>query len=797
MIPESALADERTLEALDFSSVRERVVGATRTHRGKARAHVLHPSVNFDEIRLEQERTAIVRQLVVANDLHVLPAIDTADTTQAAALGRTLGSSELRAVADAVSAAAAAYNALREEKNAALTGITAAYTLLRDLQRSLVDAIDERGIVLDRASPALGRIRRNLAHAQNDARDRVSSMVRSTKYANAIQDAVVTVRDGRFVIPIKAEFSGEFPGIVHDTSSSGQTLFIEPLAALDTNNRVRTLRLEEEREVQRVLEELSRAVGGAAEAIERNVEMLAQIDLLVAKAQVARSMDALAPELVDDAVVHIERGRHPLLSDRAVPQTVPLDGGTRLLVISGPNMGGKTVALKLVGLFVAMAYSGMQVPAATGTRIGHFRCVIADVGDEQSIAANASTFSAHLQRMRDMLGRADAQTLVLVDEIGGGTEPGAGAALAIAMLERLLALRACGVVTTHATELKLFASATAGVANASVRFDPKTFAPTYQLDVGAPGQSLAFPLAQALGISEDIVERAQALLDSRERDYESALAELSLRAAEMQSERDALAAENAAAARERATLHGQREQLDAQRQAFIERAEERMAQGLRDFSAELQRRADANRATRARVTQAQSELLSRTIVEMRRDLGITDAQRAAQADDGTFRAGDPVRILSLRQDGSVVEDYGDTLLVAIGPMKTVVPKTDVERRSRNAAEKSDARMQRRARANAGQGGDPEGDAKLEAAARTMAELDVRGKRYVEAEPLVDRWVDEALLAGSGQLRLIHGKGTGMLGRGLQEFLRAHPGVKSIRYGREDEGSGGVTIIDLA
>ncbi len=783
MLSDHDLADARTLEALDFAGVRDRVTGATRTQRGRARAEVLCPSLDFAQVRIEQERTSAVRQLVMAADFHILPAIDTADLSQAAGLGRTLGPTELRAVADAVSSAAAAFNALREERPPALAPLTAPYTPLRELHRALVDAIDERGTVLDRASPALARIRKSLVHAQNDARDRVSSMVRSAKYANAIQDAVVTIRDGRFVIPIKAEFSGEFPGIVHDTSSSGQTLFVEPLAALETNNRIRTLRLEEEREIQRVLEELSRAVGASANSIEANVEMLAQLDLLVAKAQVGRSMDAIEPELSDESIVHIERGRHPLLGERAVPQTVPLDGGTRLLVISGPNMGGKTVALKLVGLFVAMTYCGMPIPASTGTRIGRFDCVIADIGDEQSIVGNASTFSAHLQRMREMLARADERTLVLVDEIGGGTEPTAGAALAIAMLERLLQAHACGVVTTHATELKLFAAATRAVANASVRFDPQTFRPTYQLDVGAPGQSLAFPLATALGISTEIVERAQRLLDTRERDYEAALSELSLRAAEMQAEREGLARERSIAARERSALQDQQERLDSERRTFAERAEERMQQSLREFTSELQRRAAANAANRPRVTPAQSELLSRTIDAMRRDLGIKERAAEKPADDGVLQAGDRVRVLSLRQDGTVVEDYGDTVQVAIGPMKTVVQKSDLERRGRNLAEK---REQRAARS----------DVKMQAATRTMAELDVRGKRYVEAEPVVDRWIDDAVLAGSSPLRLIHGKGTGMLGRGLQEFLRSHPGVKSVRYGHEDEGSGGVTIIEL-
>ncbi|MBV8117659.1 MAG: hypothetical protein JOZ01_06750, partial [Candidatus Eremiobacteraeota bacterium] len=296
MTPEQSLADERTLAALDFSSVRERVVAATRTARGRRMAAEFAPLTDFALVRLEQARTAIVRQLVVAADLHVLPAADTEALTQAAAVGRTLAPAELRSIADAISAAAAAYNVLREEKAPELAAILMRYTPLKELHRSLVDSIDERGTVMDRASHALTRIRKSLVNAQNDARDRVSSIVRSSKYARIIQDAVVTIREGRFVVPIKAEFSGEFPGIVHDSSSSGQTLFVEPLAALETNNRLRTLRIEEEREVQRILEELSRAVGANASPIEANVQMLAEIDVLVAKANVARSMDALAPE---------------------------------------------------------------------------------------------------------------------------------------------------------------------------------------------------------------------------------------------------------------------------------------------------------------------------------------------------------------------------------------------------------------------------------------------------------------------------------------------------------------------
>jgi DNA mismatch repair protein MutS2 len=783
-----SLADNRTLETLDFAGVRERVVAATRTQRGRQYASELAPHVDFERVKREQAATAQIRDLVVAADMHVLPAIETEELTQRASIGTTLGASELRGVGEAIAAAAAAYNKTREQPSEAIDAITAPYRPLKDLHRALIDSIDERGVVLERASPALGRIRKNLQHAQTEARDRVSALLRSSKYAKAIQDAVVTIREGRFVVPIKAEFSGEVPGIVHDTSSSGQTLFVEPLAALDANNRLRTLRLEEEREIARILAELSRQVGANAQQIETNVEMLAQLDVLVAKARVAQSMDARPPELLETPTLCIVNGRHPLLGERAVPQSIELDEQTRLVVISGPNMGGKTVALKMVGLFVAMTYSGMQIPAAESTRIGCFTRIFTDIGDEQSIVENASTFSAHLRRMRQIISEADERSLVLVDEIGGGTEPTSGAALAVAMLERLLAVRACGIVTTHSTELKLFAHQTPGVVNASVRFDPRSFAPTYHLDVGTPGQSLAFPLARSLGIPPELIERAESLLSTRERDYETALAELSAINAEVQSEREAIARERSHIDRLQDNLRSRTEALERERRQFADAAEERMQQALRDFSTELARRAaeQQQQAARPRVTASQSALLQRTIDEMRRDLRIKPQKAEVLSSAEGLSKGDPVRVLSFNQDGTVISDNGDSVLVAIGPMKTVVPKSDVQRKGSGKV------PLRQAQGDKGGGG----AAKLEAVQRTMAELDVRGKRYIEAEPLVDQWVDEAILAGNSPLRLIHGKGTGMLGRGLQEFLRSHPHVKNVRYGDENEGGGGVTIFEL-
>ncbi|MFZ0031379.1 MAG: Smr/MutS family protein [Candidatus Cybelea sp.] len=764
-----SLTDDRTLEALDFTAVREAVVATTRTQRGRSYARDLAPLPDFEDVRREQLRTDAMRLLVAGSDFRVMPAIETATLTEAAAVGHTLGAADLRSIGDAIAAAAAAHRAVHGDPD--LASVLGGYTPLRELGRSIVDAIDERAGVLDRASPALGRIRRSLAQAQADARDRATSILASSKYSKAIQERLVTIRNGRFVIPIKAEFAGTLPSIVHDTSSSGQTLFVEPLAVLEANNRVRTLQIEEEREVARILEALSRSVGSHAIEIEANVEMLARLDLLAAKAELAQRSQSIAPELSDSPVLTVEKGRHPLLGERAVPQSLAVDDMTRLLVISGPNMGGKTVALKMAGLFVVMTYCGMQIPAARSC-VGRFDRVIADIGDEQSLVANASTFSAHLERMREILERANDRTLAVVDEIGGGTEPSAGAALAIAMLERLLARGARAIVSTHSVELKLFAHATPGVANASVRFDATTFAPTFELDVGTPGQSLAFPLATRLGIEPEIVERAGALLERRELDYEAALTELAERNGELREERIRLEAQRRAAAAELEHLRRARDDFEIERRRFGARAEDRLQQGLRDFVRELHGQ---------KVTRSQTRLLTDTIEAMRRDLGIQANEKGAPVET-PFAPGDRVRIVSLDQEGIVVEDWDERLLVSIGSMKTSVEKSDVrlESRAPKPAQRSAVQV----------------DARIAATQRSATELDVRGKRYVEAEPLVERWIDDAMLAGNSPLRLIHGKGTGMLGRGLQEYLRGHVGVKSLRYGNEEEGSTGVTLIEL-
>ena len=433
-----------------------------------------------------------------------------------------------------------------------------------------------------------------------------------------------------------------------------------------------------------------------------------------------------------------------------------------------------------------MAACGMHVPAEAAT-IGRFERVCTDIGDEQSIAQNASTFSAHLRRLAEILAVADERTLILIDEIGSGTEPNAGAALAVAMLERFLESAARVVATTHATELKLFGADHPHVVNASVRFDPDTYEPTYQLDVGAPGQSLAFALARRMHIDPGVVARAETLLGSQERDYDRALAEATEERIRAGREREQLERERAHLRTLEDNARRRGEALERERRDLAKSADARFAEALRHFTAELERRA-AERGDRGarppKVTQGQADLLARTLDDMHRELGLeTRPQRPREDETPTpITAGDRVHVTSWEQDGTVLEDLGESALVQIGAMRMTVPKSDLRRRGGPtlAREKPSAA----------------GTPTLEAASTAQTEIDVRGKRFVEAEPVVDRWIDGAMMLGHSPLRLIHGKGTGLLGRGLQEYLKAHPFVQNVRYGNADEGGGGVTVFEL-
>jgi DNA mismatch repair protein MutS2 len=433
-----------------------------------------------------------------------------------------------------------------------------------------------------------------------------------------------------------------------------------------------------------------------------------------------------------------------------------------------------------------MVACGMHVPAASAT-VGRFERVCTDIGDEQSIAQNTSTFSAHLRRLAEIVDAANDRTLVLIDEIGSGTEPNSGAALAVAVLEAFLARGARVVATTHATELKLFGADHPFVANASVRFDPDTYEPTYQLDVGSPGQSLAFALARRMRLDPEVVARAEALLSTQERDYERALAEVTEERIRATREREQLDRERLHLRSLEDNARRRAEALERERRELAKQADAKLADALRAFTAELALRQVQDDKKRApRVTSGQADLLARTLDQMHRDLGISRHPELVEGRESgqPIAAGDQVHVTTWDQDGTVIEDLGADALVQLGSMRLTVPKADLRRRAGAPA---------KTRPVKDTGG---GEAALETASTAQTQIDVRGKRFVEAEPLVDRWIDDAIMLGHSPLRLIHGKGTGLLGKGLQEYLKAHPFVQNVRYGHADEGGGGVTVFEL-
>jgi DNA mismatch repair protein MutS2 len=774
----NTLCDARTCDVLDWTAICERLATHTHSDRATVWARSLVPRADFDAARIALEETSEMRALV-GEGFSLGRVLEMQEAVATAKRGAAIAPLDLRAIGNGIAASNSAVRRVRESGGERLVALCNGFVPLPEIAKRIDDAIGERGEVLDRASPELSRLRRGIASAGAEARERTTAIARSQRYRSMLQDDVVTVREGRFVVPVKAEFASAFKGIVHDSSATGQTYFVEPLEALEANNRLRALRTQEEHEVARILAELSSLVGRHADQIEIDAEIFASIDLVHAKARLAESQRAQAPHFEDARVVAIEDGRHPLLAERAVPQSLRLDAQTRMLLISGPNMGGKTVTLKMTGLFVMMAYCGMHLPAGPESTIGRFERIFADIGDEQSIAQNASTFSEHLRRYAEILRGAGAHALVLVDEIGGGTEPSAGAALAVAILERLLALGALIVATTHAGELKLFAHDTSYVRNASVRFDPQTYAPTYQLELGAPGQSLAFPLARSMEVDPAVVDRAEAILTSNERDYDRALAELAQINSEASAQRDAAARERVRLEQLEADAKRRVDQLESERRSFARDADQRLTTALREFVRDLERHSNERR--RAKVTPSQNAALGRAIDQLHRDLGIGAQTRDAQRAENV-RIGDRVIVGSLEQEGTVValDEPNGEAVVQVGPMRTTVPRDDLLPAAASRAKRAPASA----------------SPALEVASRAMPEIDVRGKRLLEAQPLVEQWLDEAQLLGYSPLRLIHGKGTGLLGRGLQEFLRTYPSVRTFRYGNENEGGSGVTIVEL-
>jgi DNA mismatch repair protein MutS2 len=793
------------LSILEFPRVLDLVAGHASSEAGAARARSLSPRVDRGWIEGEHARVAAVRSLVTAEEpWHPSPVVDvTAAIERSRVEGIAVTGPELLGIATLLRSARLTTAALRDPKRPAvvrgvLEPLIARLYTQRQLEDEIVRAIDDDGQVRDEASPALRRIRRELRTAHAELVQLLERAIQRLDPSQRVSDMSVTLRNGRFVIPIRREARGQVGGIVHDTSSSGATLFVEPPAAIEFGNRMRELESDEVEEVDRILRALTDAVRPHREALLDSLDALIELDSLYGRARFAIAFGCNASTMAAArSGFCVIDGRHPLLlaqGREVIPFDLAMDAGERTLLVSGPNTGGKTVLLKALGLLSALAQSGIPAPAGPESRLAMFDDVFADVGDEQSIEASLSTFSAHLRNLSEILRLATSQSLVLIDELGSGTDPIEGAALGWAILEELTRRGAFTVATTHLGTLKELAGQVPGVVNASLQFDGVALAPTYRLIKGIPGRSYGIAIARRLSLNENVIRRAEERLPQQERDIAALIERLEAKETELAGrEREAQAILDEA--RERMANVSQRERNVRERERAAERESRKDARRyLLDARAEIERtikelkRQGAEKADEAgrEARQKVEDLAGRQGRELERlEREEANIQRAQAHGPPRERAtvppeeGDNVAVASLDgRVGRLLEMRGSDAVVAVGEVKMTFP---VKSLTRVEVEQGKAPV-------AWRGDLPEIEAKTE--------VDVRGHRVDEAEAALLQALDSAIRADLRSLRIIHGKGTGALRELVNEMLRKDTRVKGFRLGAWNEGGAGVTVVDL-
>ena len=780
---------ERTLRVLEFTKIREQLAGKALTEMGAERCRALVPSCDMAEIQLWQQETeeaAVVLQYIGGHPMmafqDVRPFLALADK------GATLSPKALLSVAELLRASRTARDALVTDRDNTplLRQKAEGLCTLRHLEQDITDAILSEDEIADRASAELMNIRRHLRGATERIKEKLNQMVRNASFQKYLQDPIITVRNDRYVLPVKAEYRANVPGLVHDQSTSGATLFIEPMAAVEMGNELKQWELKERQEIERILAALSAEVAPSAGQLRETIDLLAELDFIFAKGLLAREMYAVTPKLNNEGRINIVRGRHPLIDrEKVVPTNLWMGRDFTTLVITGPNTGGKTVTLKTVGLFTLMAQAGLQVPADIGTELAVFEQVFADIGDEQSIEQSLSTFSSHMVNIVSIMHEVTPHDLVLFDELGAGTDPTEGAALAQAILTRLLHIRVRTLATTHYSELKAFALSTKGVENASVEFDVETLRPTYRLSIGVPGKSNAFEISRKLGLPENLIDAAKELISGENIRFEDVIANAEYHRQVAEREREIAAQASAETIRLRDEAEKLRKEMEEKRETTMRKARE-----------------DARRLMEQ--TRRESESIIADLKRMKKEMNSPDAQtnairkRIEQGVDSlsegltkkvdntlppkTVKPGDRVEILTLGQQGTVLsapDGKGEVQLQA-GIMKFKAHLSQL-RLIREEQPKQKATV----RANTG------------AMTRVVKmECDVRGMTLDEALNAVDQYLNEAVLAGMGEVSIIHGKGTGVLRSGIQQHLKRHMLVKSYRLGVYGEGEDGVTVVTL-
>jgi len=778
--------DKYSITKLEFNKIQEQLAHLCYSQGGRNKALAMMPSYDVQQIQgwlKENEEAMEALRFGDAGFLSELPLLN-AYLAKAQADG-ILYPAELYDIKQCLYASRMAIKYAPTEKYPCLGTLLAGLEEIPDLEKKLRQTISEEGELKDDASITLKSIRNQINTSRTRIRDYLQDFIRSGNNQKLLQDAIVTERDGRYVVPVKQEYRYEVKGIIHDESASGATVYIEPLAVVDHNNRIRSLQIEEKREIERILRDLTRSVAAYADELATNMQILSEFDFILARARMAYKQNAFRPQINNRGIVEINRGRHPLLGEKAVPINIELGRKFDILVITGPNTGGKTVALKTLGLLTLMAMCGLFIPAREGSIISVFNAIYVDIGDEQSIEQSLSTFSSHMKNIIDILARADNHSLVLIDELGAGTDPVEGAALARVILEELKRKNARVVVTTHQSELKKYAYQNERVENACVEFDPINLKPTYKLTIGMPGQSNAFQIARRLGLKEALVKRAQELVPRSEMELGNMIRQLK----ESRQQYEDLVRENEAL---RQNLIQQRDDLENERILYQQEHEEILAKARQEAENYLRLvKEEANDAIKDlkelikerekppkwHEVEKKRQRLKQLEKNVRQDLEYTNVSTGED-----IRPGDYVHVKSINQKGYVLEGPNSQgeVVVQVGILKLNVKQSQVTKAESPEEIKIKWRNQ----------------TYLNKAQNISKEIDVRGLLSEDALLTVDRYLEDAILASLDSVRVIHGKGTGALRRAIRDYLKDHRYVKTYRDGLPEEGGHGVTIIEL-
>lgn len=784
--------NEFTLRKLEFDKIKAKLMNECSSSLGQEIAEILGPITDLEQIQTWQKETSegvLIRRYEPQIPLGGI--LDIRSQIRKAEIGGILEPEEFLKVLDTLAASRKLKSFLINKKQYCCPRMewwAGQLNVIKSLEDAIERTISPEGEVRDNASNSLVNIRRKITTLQNRIKDKLDNLLKSEHTQKYLQDTIITIRGDRYVVPVKQEYRNQVPGIIHDQSASGATLFIEPMTVVELNNDLRKTFGDERDEVLRILSELTAKIAQYTEELKSNIEILARIDFIFAKARLSEKYSAVEPKILPERKILINKGRHPLISPKeVVPLTISLGDDFDLLVITGPNTGGKTVTLKTVGLFVLMAQSGLHIPAEVGSIMGVFKNVFADIGDEQSIEQSLSTFSSHMTNIVKILNAANEFTLVLLDELGAGTDPSEGAALAIAILDFLKAKGTKLIATTHYSELKTYAFNEARIENASVEFDIQTLRPTYRLLVGVPGKSNAFEIAGKLGLKEEIVSRARSLISQDEQNVTELIE--SLEANRLASEQSKEEAEEKLRSIEEKlkAIELKERKISETSEEKIRKAEEKALQIVRDARKESE-------AIIKEIRQLAREEILKTeqkAIELKKGLESKEDQLTSKLLKGpkltgpkprTLKVGQEVFIPKLNQRAVVLTEpnNNEEVQVQAGILKVTVKLEEVQKveRKKEIAKSGIGKIV---------------TAKSE---NIKNELDFRGLNIDEAIPVVDKYLDDAFLTGLSQVYLIHGKGTGVLRSSIREMLKSHPHVKSMRTGGFNEGGTGVTVVEL-